>query len=171
MIVKEILKIQPTEENPVVVENYPYGFKRTQIRYWVESVKKKGDRFVSQTLNPKTNQWNKPKKSTYQAVIVVYRNEKDYITYNGLYGGTDAEEYKAFIKFKGDLSLNELQEEQLKVIRAYIKAYENVEFKCVESTHWTDEQHEEFNKKQEKEKKIINKSVGYHYSTDNGGLN
>ena len=53
------------------VEGYPYGRKRTSIRYWVESRPKKGQRFVSQTLNPKTQRWNNPKKSTYSSLIVM----------------------------------------------------------------------------------------------------
>ena len=58
-----------TENNPLVINNYPYGFnQRTQIRYWIETTPKKGDRFCSQTLNPKNNRWNKPKK------INVFRN-------------------------------------------------------------------------------------------------
>lgn len=52
----KILVEQPTQENPFVVESYPYGRFRTQARFWVESVKNKGDRFVKQTLNPKTKQ-------------------------------------------------------------------------------------------------------------------
>lgn len=127
-MIKEILQIQPTKENPVVVDNYPYGFKRTQIRYWVESVKKKGDRFCSQTLNPKTQIWNNPKKSTYNAVSVVYKNEKGYITYYGYNRSTDEESYNKFIDFIGDLKLNEIQKEELKILRAYIKTYKNVSY-------------------------------------------
>lgn len=161
---------QPTEQNPIVVENYPYGFKRTQIRYWNESVKNKGDRFVSQTLNPKTNQWNKPKKSTYNAVNVVYEDSKGHITYNGLYRSADKEDYQKFMDFIGDFELNDLQKEELKILRAYIKAYENVEFKCVESTNWTDEEHEEHNKKQKEEENKLNKNIAYNYHTDKGDL-
>ena len=55
-----------SEATAYVVADYPYGFReRTQIRYWLEHKPKKGWRFVSQTLNPKTSRWNKPKASTY----------------------------------------------------------------------------------------------------------
>jgi hypothetical protein len=48
------------------VADYPYGFTtRTQARYWLEHKPKKGWRLVFQTLNPKTERWNKPKASTY----------------------------------------------------------------------------------------------------------
>ena len=54
-------------ESAYVVEDYPYGFRlRTTIRYWVETKKGHGQRFVSQTMNPKKTyeHWNKPKAST-----------------------------------------------------------------------------------------------------------
>ena len=34
-----ILKEQPTENNPITRGNYPYGFKKANIRYWVETTK------------------------------------------------------------------------------------------------------------------------------------
>ena len=55
-------------ENSVEVENYPWGFKlKTKKRYWIET-NKRGSRLVSCTLNPKNNQWCKPKASTYSEV-------------------------------------------------------------------------------------------------------
>lgn len=58
----------------IVVDDYPYGFQlRTQIRYWVETKPGYGQRFVSQTRNPKNGQWNKPKASTYSQLIVMGR--------------------------------------------------------------------------------------------------
>jgi hypothetical protein len=59
------------------VADYPYGFKlRTQIRYWLET-NNNGTRFVSQTLNPKTGAWNKPKASTYNCFGVMVRDESN----------------------------------------------------------------------------------------------
>lgn len=49
----ELLKNHTNEENAITINNYPYGYLRTKIRYWIETDKRKGDRFVSQTLNPK----------------------------------------------------------------------------------------------------------------------
>lgn len=66
----EILKEQPTEAEPYVVKDYPYGFKRTTIKYYIETTKR-GQRFVSQTVNPKTGNWNKPKKSTYNRITLI----------------------------------------------------------------------------------------------------
>jgi len=143
------------EENALIVENYPYGYKRTKIRYWIESVKKKGDRFCSQTLNPKTNKWNKPKKSIYNAVMVLYKDEKDYIQYLGLYRSTSKEDYLNFIKKVGNYEFNDLQKEELKILRAYIKTYENVSFEIVNTTNQTKEEKE----KREKEQKEIEESI------------
>ena len=42
------------EATALLVPDYPYGFTlRTQIRYWVETSEKLGQRFCSQTLNPR----------------------------------------------------------------------------------------------------------------------
>jgi hypothetical protein len=73
------------EKSAYVVDDYPYGGYRTQIRFWVEAVPRKGFRFVSQTLNPKTNQWNKPKKSTYSDFAgCMYLDDKSHVQFAGL---------------------------------------------------------------------------------------
>ncbi len=165
----EILETQPTEEAPYLVHNYPYGFKlRTDIKYWVESVKNKGDRFCSQTLNPKTQQWNKPKKSTYSAVMVIYLDEKEHTTYKSLWRTTSADNYKEFMEFIGDTTLNELQLRELKLIRAYIKTYEGVTISIC--GNMTKEEREEHNKKQEETQKIINSRVAHNFNNDEGNL-
>ena len=59
---KTLPPIHTSFESAYIVDSYPYGFKlRTEARFWIES-NKKGQRMVFQTLNPKTNQYNKPKK-------------------------------------------------------------------------------------------------------------
>jgi hypothetical protein len=73
-----------SEETALLVDDYPYGFRlRTSIRYWLETTKH-GDRFCSQTLNPKTGRWNKPKCSTYCRVGCLYHDEKGHVTWTGL---------------------------------------------------------------------------------------
>lgn len=55
-----------------LVTDYPYGYSvRTSIRYWVETKEGFGQRFCSQTLNPKTKAWNKAKTSTYSPIVVL----------------------------------------------------------------------------------------------------
>jgi len=71
-------------ETAYVVDDYPWGFRlRTTIRYWIESkdAKNGGQRFGSQTINPKTGQWCKPKYSTYSPIMVMYLDEKDHVHY------------------------------------------------------------------------------------------
>jgi hypothetical protein len=68
-----VLYDHTSENTAYVVENYPYGRDRTLMRYWMEYKKGKGYRFVSQTLNPKTKQWNKPSASTYSDALVMVK--------------------------------------------------------------------------------------------------
>ena len=155
-----LLNIHNKEDNAFIVHNYPYGSKRTDIKYWIESTKR-GDRFVSMTLNPKTNQWNKPKKTTYNAVMIMTQEEKEdktFISYTGLYPTTDREEIIMFCDKIKDIELNSLQTEQLKVLKAYSKAYENVTYSIRDG-----ETTPEKEKEQEDIQKDINKSVGHHY--------
>lgn len=48
-----------------IAPNYPYGRLRTEARFSVEFLPKKGFRSVFQTVNPKNNRENAPKKGTY----------------------------------------------------------------------------------------------------------
>ena len=166
----EIIKIQPTEENPIEVNNYPYGFLKCNARFYIESVNKKGDRFVKQTQNPKTKVWNKPKKSTYSAVIIVFRKDNGHITYKSIDMNSSAEKYKQAMETLGDLELNDLQKEKLKVMRAYIKAYEGVTFECVEMTGLSEEETKKHEDGQDKIMKQINNRVAVNYANDTGSL-
>lgn len=67
-------------DNSIEVDNYPWGFKlKTLRRYWIETKKKRGDRFCYATLNPKTNKWCKPKKSTYRTLKFLFEEPNGYI--------------------------------------------------------------------------------------------
>ena len=109
-----VLNNQPTEDKPYLVNDYPYGFRlRCKIRYYVETTKR-GQRFVSQTLNPKTNQWNKPKKSTYLQILLIGLNEKNHVTYDGIsmYSLEEAikfnEKYAKFLNKYQTIELNNI---------------------------------------------------------------
>ncbi len=66
----------------VEVNNYPYGFnQKTICKFSVEFNKNKGFRSVMQTLNPKTKEWNKPKKSTYDSIILMHKNLENKIKF------------------------------------------------------------------------------------------
>lgn len=71
----QALKGHTSPETAYVVDDYPYGFRqRCQIRYWLET-NGHGTRFVSQTKDPRTGAWNKPKASTYCPFGVMLKDE------------------------------------------------------------------------------------------------
>ncbi len=100
---KEILRLTDEHEIqvlPVVVhssssrlstDNYPYGRLKTTAYIEVES-NKKGFRSVFQTINPKTERLNNPKKGNYCAVMLPVRKENghiDFCGHNDMNGGED----------------------------------------------------------------------------------
>ena len=98
------------ERSSYVVDDYPYGFRaRTQIRYWLEGpTGKRGWRFVSQTLNPKSGRWNKPKKSTYSMWAgAMYLDSQDHVKWAGLHEYSTVEDFTQFVKAfpRADLSI------------------------------------------------------------------
>jgi len=117
-----------TEENPLTIDDYPYGFNnRTQIRYYIETTGR-GDRFVSQTLNPRTGQWNKPKKSTYSDVMVMVGDEKGHVTYISTSLNDKTSKAKAFLDKFGD-QLTKTQKVRVHKVIGWDKAMDKVEVK------------------------------------------
>lgn len=117
-----------TEENPIIINNYPYGFRlRTDIRYWVETTNR-GDRFCSQTLNPKTNQWNQPKKSTYSDVMVLVGAENGHIRTLSCSLNDKKEKANAFLT-KFETELTKIQKIRLHKVIGWDKTMEKVEWK------------------------------------------
>lgn len=117
-------------ETAYVVEDYPWGFRlRTTIRYWIESkdAKNGGQRFGSQTINPKTGQWCKPKYSTYSPIMVMYLDEKEHIHFTCLNTYSKTETIN---KFKEDHlpNLTEFQKKALRELIAYDKVMQHVTF-------------------------------------------
>ena len=111
-------------ETAFVVDDYPYGFRlRTEIRYWIETKPKKGQRFVSQTLNPKTGRWNKPKASTYSPLLVMVRNpENGYVSVEGLrsYGWSTEENIQSFEQRRA-VALGEYERQTIASMRKYLQ--------------------------------------------------
>lgn len=114
------------EENALIVENYPYGFKKTKIRYWIETKGNK-QRAVSQTLNPKTNKWNNIKPSTYSDLIIMYKEkETDYIKfYHYSLTYSDLNDFEKLLNFLGDYKTPYI-ETFLKVCRAVYETRKSV---------------------------------------------
>ena len=72
-------------ETAYVVNDYPYGSLRTQMRYWLEYRPKKGWRLVTQSLNPKTNRWNKPHPGVYTPIAAsLYLDERGHAQWTGI---------------------------------------------------------------------------------------
>lgn len=119
-------------ETAYLVDDYPWGFRlRTQIRYWVESkdAKNGGQRFVSQTINPKTGQWCAPKRSTYSPIVVMYLDDKDYVQWSCLLHHSSDTTIQQFKDTHLDC-LDEFQKRSLKEIIAFEKVMRNVTFTC-----------------------------------------
>lgn len=97
---KQPLYGHTSEATAYLVDDYPYGFReRTQIRYWLEEKPKKGWRFVSQTLNPKTSRWNKPKASTYSEWGgAMYLDDNGHVQWEGIGPYSDDNKILAFVR-------------------------------------------------------------------------
>ena len=108
---KQPLYGHTSEATAYVVDDYPYGFRaRTQIRYWLEQKPKKGWRFVSQTMNPKTNRWNKPKASTYiEWGAAMYLDGKGHVHWDGIGPYSDDHKILTFITTFPGADMRELR--------------------------------------------------------------
>jgi hypothetical protein len=146
----ELIKEIPTEERPLIIENYPYGFRlKTKIAYWIET-KKRQQRFCSKTLNPKTNLWNKPKYSTYSDLIVLGKEKTtEHILNLGFsLAYSNKEEYDTFITF-----LNGFETDYIKTFKKFaVAVFETrkyIKFSVVDVTNETETERQ---KREEKQK-------------------
>ena len=153
----QILSGHTTEENAKVINDYPYGFRlRTRIRYWIES-NKNGDRFISQTLNPKTNLWNNPKKGTYSDVIVMVEEENGYISYIEFSTAyRETKDLNDFLEKVKGFEFNDFQKHKLLTAKAILKVRENISFEIVANP--TEEEIKEIEENKKKNMKIINRA-------------
>ena len=121
-------------EDSYLVESYPYGRKRTQRRSWVESNKTHGDRVCHCTLNPKTQKWNKPKKSTYDPLMFLYVEENTgHIKVSGIGRYTLSDNPDHFNYIYDNFELNDIQKSKLNELKAINKVMEKVSFKIERS--------------------------------------
>jgi hypothetical protein len=116
-----------SEETAYLVPDYPYGFRlRTEIRYWIETTKN-GDRFVSQTLNPKTGRWNKPKRSTYMHVAALYLNDEGHVAWTGVHPNSSKDWTEQFVAVVRP-HLSDAQRAKLAEVYGYQRVMEHVTF-------------------------------------------
>lgn len=108
---KQPLYGHTSEASAYRVADYPYGFReRTQIRYWLEHKPKKGWRFVSQTMNPKTSRWNKPKTSTYiEWGAAMYLDENGHVQWTGVGPYSDDQKILEFVTTFPGADMSELR--------------------------------------------------------------
>lgn len=132
-----ILYNKDSFENSVEVDNYPWGFRlKTKRRYWVETTKH-GDRFCYATLNPKNDQWCKPKKSTYEAVLLLYIADNGHVKSTGFGKHATTQQVEQSLKTIDYNKLSDLQKKQV----CNIKAINHVMSKVT----WTVEKRGEYN--------------------------
>jgi hypothetical protein len=88
-----------SSETAYLVDDYPYGsIARCRIRYWLEFKPHHGFRLVSQTENPRTKIWNKPKPSTYAVLGAMYLDDRGHVQWRALSGYMTATEALAFVR-------------------------------------------------------------------------
>ena len=160
---KEVFNPQPSEQNPVIVENYPYGFtQKTKAKYYVETTKN-GQRVVFQTLNPKTQQWNNPKKSVYSDIFILYRNtDNDHVESDGFSSVyTDEKDLNNFLTEHPESTLTDYQWKQILIALAIYKARKHMTYTIVPNP--TPEEEARIKQHEDEAQKIIPSIVKHYY--------
>jgi len=111
-----------------IVKDWPWGWTlKTEARFWIETTKR-GDRFVKQLVNPKTGKWCKPKKQTYEAVLVLAILDDGEVTFKGLGNHADRDKIAAVLEMIDFEKLNDAQKTQICKLNAWAEVMENVEW-------------------------------------------
>jgi len=142
-------------ENSVEIDNYPWGFKKTSKRFWLET-NKKGTRLVSSTKNPKTGEWCKAKTSTYLKVGVLVSNIKEgknFISWTGLSDYSNDKDIVEFTRAVDVQQLPKLSQKAICFLKAKNHAWKGVKVEFV--TNPTPEQSEKLKENEEKAKKYL----------------
>lgn len=125
---KQITYLPTTEK--IQVDGYPYGRLRATAFFGLEFKQGKGFRTTFQTINPKNNRLNAVKCSTYDEIIVMYRDESNgHIKYKHLsiYHYTD---YNKVAKFVHE-NFNLFTPEQIEYIYGLFIMHTNVTAKAL----------------------------------------
>lgn len=105
----QLLVGHTSPETAYVIADYPYGRTlRCQRRCWIETRPGMGQRFVSQTNNPKRPGlvWNKPHAGTYSQICVMYLNpENGHVEIAGLGLYSYADKVEEFVQRFGEEEL------------------------------------------------------------------
>jgi hypothetical protein len=142
-------------ENSVEVDNYPWGFKKTSKRFWLET-NNKGTRLVSSTKNPKNGEWCKAKTSTYLEVGVLTSDIKDgknFISWTGLSGYSSDKDIVEFTRSVDVQQLPKLSQKAICFLKAKNHAWKGVKVEFV--TNPTPEQSEKLKQNEDKAKSYL----------------
>ena len=152
-------------ENSVEVDNYPWGFKKTKKRFWLET-NKKGTRLVSSTQNPKNGEWCKAKTSTYSSVGVLtseIKENKNFVSWKTL---SQYSSDKDIVEFTRAVDVQQLPKEAQKAIcflKAKNYAWKGVKVEFV--TNPTPEQSQKLQENSDRAKKYLAAVGGKAYNT------
>ena len=139
-------------DTAIEVDNYPWGFRlKTKVKYWIES-NNRGDRFIKQTLNPKTDEWCNPKKSTYSEVMIMTTEEKEnktFVHYDSVSSFSKIEEISLFENTHKE-HLTDRQLKQICKLKSFHGAYEDVKVNIVNTSMMSKEEKDIFDKEQKK---------------------
>jgi hypothetical protein len=114
---RNVLPDAKSFETAHVAENYPYGFRlRTKMFSWVEQ-NKNGCRLVQQTINPKNNKMNAPKKSTYIEFMLLGLDDNGHVTNRGYSKYSTEEAIQKFL----DAYRDYMSESEIKNAEAVIR--------------------------------------------------
>lgn len=113
----ETIKWAVSRETAYMVDDYPYGSLKCKMFFWIETVKNKGDRYVTQSINPKNGRENAPKKSTYSAFMYLFVNEKGHVkpaSFDFYHWEKGLANFNSLVKELGVDAFSEQQKENLK---------------------------------------------------------
>lgn len=143
-VTRTLLRGHTSPATAYVVEDYPYGFRlRCSIRHWIETTKH-GDRFVSQTTNPKRPGivWNKPKPSIYAGVMCMILDEDGHVSRLAIEENNPSEWIRTFLDAVDVSTLSDAQRARAARIVGYTEAMRNVTFTVRETTGQSAAEHE-----------------------------
>lgn len=125
--------VKATQENPFIVKDYPYGYKlRTELRAWIETNPTRGERLVTQTINPKNGRLNAPKKSTYDAVKLLLVNDENKFSTASISKYSQEDTINKFLEsYKDHLSDTQLKE--IEIIKKMNKIINNAFEQSIEN--------------------------------------
>lgn len=174
MASREYLHGHTSEDTAHVVEDYPYGFRlRTTIRYWIETTKR-GDRFVSQTMDSRRAgvYWNKPKRSTYLAVAGMFLDDEGHVRWAGVNFNYSQEAIDHFVADYGRENLSDAQLAKLAEVVGYTRAMEHVTWEICDASSMTVEQVEQADVEQAQAKRDLGRliAVKTHFAREELGV-